>query len=43
MSEDLPVTASSVLRPAIANRWRRRAKYMLIGVLLVSPPQGQRA
>ena len=38
MSEDLPATASTVLSPAITNRWKRRAKYLLIGVLLVSPP-----
>lgn len=38
MSEDLQATASTVSPPAIANGWKRRAKYLLIGVLLVSPP-----
>lgn len=38
MSEDLNATASSVLPPPIADRWRRRAKYMLIGVLLLPLP-----
>lgn len=37
MSEDLNATASSVLPPAVASRWGRRALYVLIGVLSLSP------
>lgn len=35
MSEDLKATVSTVLPPVIANRWRRCAFYVLIGVLLL--------
>ncbi len=37
MSEELKATVSPVLPPPIANRWRRRGLYVLIGVLSLSP------